>query len=259
MRRAREGHLGAGRPGDDAAGGVVPRREVELPVRVHVAGGDVAEIESRRPAAADVAHAAQHLGNDGALTLALSRLVGEAGGHQGRREIGLLAHLDRLVVADSAEPADRPVHASGAGVVDNADLRLPVDLDGDGDCIGRVAVDVVGGPVERVDDPAYPARALTQCPLLAEHGVVGPRFAQPFDDRALGFAVHLAHRIGGRGLRLDAQSTSHALFVHLPGCLGQVGRQGQQLLQLEPSLGPGACGGSDRPGTRLDVAFGGHR
>ena len=101
VRRAREGHLGAGLSRDDGAGGVVPRREVELPVRVHVAGGDVAEIEGRRPAAADVAHAAQHLGHDGALTLALSRLVREAGGHQGRREIGLLAHADRLVVADA--------------------------------------------------------------------------------------------------------------------------------------------------------------
>src|SRR5665648_1028287 len=52
MRGLGEQHVGAGRARDDTAGGVVPRREVELPVCVHVAGGDVAEIESSRPAAA---------------------------------------------------------------------------------------------------------------------------------------------------------------------------------------------------------------
>ena len=63
----RQQHLGAGLSGDEHAGGVVPRREVELPVGVHVAGGEAAEVERRRAAAADVADAAQHRRHHGAL------------------------------------------------------------------------------------------------------------------------------------------------------------------------------------------------
>ena len=75
VRRLPEHDLGTGLTCDDASSRVVPRREVQLPVRVDVAGGDVAEVERRRPAAADIAHAAEDQRRGGTLARALRRLV----------------------------------------------------------------------------------------------------------------------------------------------------------------------------------------
>ena len=54
-------------------------------------GGDVAEVERRSAAAADVAHAAEDVRGGRALALARG-LVGEARGDEGARQVPLLAH-----------------------------------------------------------------------------------------------------------------------------------------------------------------------
>ena len=63
-RHVEDEHFGPGLARDDEARGVVPGREAGLPVRIDVAGGDVAQVERRRPATAEVAYAAEELGHD---------------------------------------------------------------------------------------------------------------------------------------------------------------------------------------------------
>ncbi len=243
VRRRHVLHGGARLAGDQCAGGVVPRREVELPVRVDLAGGDVAEVERGRPAAADVADAAQRCGEHRALALALLGVVGEPGGHERAREVVQLARVDGAVVADGAVPGDRPVQPSGARVQDHSHHGLAVDLDGDRRGVGGVAVDVVGGTVERVDDPAHPARALQQAALLSEQAVARPFGAEAIDDEGLGLLVHLADHVGGRGLGLDGQDAPSALSMDASRLEREVARQGEQLAQLRRRAAEGVVVG----------------
>ena len=61
------GHDGARLPGDQLAGGEVPRPEPPLVVGVDAPAGDVAEIDGRGAEAADVADVADHLGQRAGL------------------------------------------------------------------------------------------------------------------------------------------------------------------------------------------------
>ena len=232
MRRRRELHRRAGLARDHSAGRGVPRRKVELPVGVDVAGGDVAQVERRRAAAPDVAHAAEDVGGGRALALALRGRVGEAGGHEGAGQVGLLARPQRLVVARGTASADRPVEAACARVVDHPHLRLPVHFDRDRHGVGRVAVDVVGRAVERVDHPADAARALARGALLTEQAVVRPRGQDALHDQPLGLAVDLAHGIGGGGLGLDVQHAAAPVLVDLSGGEREARREVQQLEEV---------------------------
>ena len=65
-------HGGAGLARDERAGGVVPRREVQFPVGVDLAGGDAAEVERGGAAPAQVADAAHHPGRRGSLPLTVA-------------------------------------------------------------------------------------------------------------------------------------------------------------------------------------------
>ena len=71
----------------------------------------------------------------------------------------------------------------------------------------RDPVEEVDGAVERVDDPAQPARALVVgALLLGEERVVGAALRDQRADRALRREVGLADRIGRRRLARDARS-----------------------------------------------------
>ena len=70
----------------------------------------------------------------------------------------------------------------------------------------RDAEQEVDGPVERVDDPAQPARARPVVALLAEDRVVGPRRLEPRADQPLGRDVRLGDEVCRRALRADRQA-----------------------------------------------------
>ena len=70
-----------------------------------------------------------------------------------------------------------------------------------------MAIEIVDGPVERVDDPAHAValpRHARLAALLAEDRVVRAALGQQRADRALGGAVGVADRIGRARLRVDA-------------------------------------------------------
>jgi len=150
--------------------------------------------------------------------------------------------LQRLVVAGGPAAGDRPVRAPGARIADDADRGPFFDLDADRHGERRVAVDVVRGAVEGIDHPANAARAPAQRAFLSQQGVVGAQSGQPVDDQPLRRFVDLAHDVGGRGLRLGAQGVAPAFDVHLPGVVGQVAGESEQLPQARRGSRPAAVG-----------------
>jgi hypothetical protein len=127
----------------------------------------------------------------------LCRIVAEPGGDQRGGEVSALPDPDRAVVADGAVAGHGAVQAAGARVEDGAHREGAVDLHGDGGGVGGVAVHVVRGAVQRVDDPTHPALPVQQAALLGKQGVVGALEAQSLDDEKLRLSVHLAHHVRG--------------------------------------------------------------
>ena len=186
VRALEQRDLGPGGAGDDAAGGVVPGGEVELVVGVDGAGGEGAEVERRRAAAAQVGDLPEELGGDGALQLALAAAVREPRRDDRRAQrLGAAPEREPPPAASAWPVATRraaPVEALAARlaaldacvqppearVADDAEQRLTVDLDRDRAAEEGEAEGEVGGAVEGVDDPAHAARALAQGALLGQ-------------------------------------------------------------------------------------------
>ena len=82
-------------------------------------------------------------------------------------------------------------------VDDHADDRVAVDLGGDRHGEARVAVQVVGGAVDRVDRPSAPRWCPTSAvPSSPRIAVVGSRAADAARDERLGGPVHLGDHVG---------------------------------------------------------------
>ena len=218
MGGRRQQDLRAGLSRDEHARGEVPRREVELPVGVHLAGREPAEVERRAAAAADVPDPADQRRQHRALVVALLRRVGEARGDEGRRQTVRHPRRDAVVVAHGARSGHGPVQPPRAGVEDDAHPDLASDLDRDGDGVGRIAVHVVGRPVQGVDDPAHPARAVPRRPLLTEDGVVRAFVAQAVDDEALRRRVDLTDEVRGRDLVSTRSASRRPSAWMRPAC-----------------------------------------
>src|SRR3954447_9366002 len=86
------------------------------------------------------------------------------------------------------------------GIVHHRDQRPVTVAAGDGHRPLRNAVEEVDGAVERVDDPAEPARAYRAGTLLAQHAVARALLAQEPRDQRLGVAIGVRDRIGLRAL-----------------------------------------------------------
>ena len=67
----------------------------------------------------------------------------------------------------------------------------------------RDAEQEIRGPVERIDHPPKPARAVRFARLFSEDRVVGPLGMDPFFDQPFGSAVGVGHHVGRRRLRVD--------------------------------------------------------
>ena len=226
-----EDDLGAGLPGDEHAGGEVPRREVKLPERVDLPGRDVAQVKRGAAAAADVAHAAEERVRTRPRTGA-ARTRTRTPWRRAPWQTAGYAHAGPDGRRRPRRPPRRPGTSGPSSSPAPRRPGLAVDLDRDGDRVGRVAVDVVGRPVQRVDDPAHPARPVARRALFSEDGVVRPLVAQALDDEALRGPVHLADEVGRRRLGLDAQRLPPAFGVDAPRLQREVARQGEQLAQV---------------------------
>ena len=143
----------------------------------------------------------------------LGRGVGEAGRDQRRAELGLAPRPGSARRCGVAPPPRVAAKASPwSGSWTTPTTVSPSTSHGDRDREAGVAVEVVGGPVDRVDEPPHAACALDARPLLADDAVVGSRPRDPVDDQPLAGLVDLGDHVGRRRLRahLDRGSSSRA-------------------------------------------------
>ncbi len=159
--------------------------------------------------------------------------VREARGDQRRAELGLVRDADRLPVAGRLAAADGGEAVAVERVVHDPHGGLAVDLDRDRDPVARVPVQVVRGPVDRVDDPADAGGRLGARALLGEHPVAGSLAPDPVDDQALAGLVDLGDHVGRRRLRAHARARLAQALEREPGRLGgQVPGKREQRLEL---------------------------
>ena len=83
---------------------------------------------------------------------------------------------------------------------------------------------VVGGAVERVDDPAPARAAAGRAALLGQDRVVGERLGETADDELLGALVHLGHQIGRGALERDAMGGAELGVEELSRCPRRIDR-----------------------------------
>ncbi len=215
--------------GDEGTGGVVPAAQAQLVVGVHPADGHRAQVQSGRSHPADVADLGQEQGHHLSLVAALVGLVSEARGHQGPAQVGFVGNRDGLAVASGACASDGPEGVPGDHVDHHSGLHHSSHLSRDRHGHARVAVDVVGGAVEGIDDPAHPRGAGPIAALLAQHAVVGAGAEELPDDELLGRSIHLGDDVGGARLgRHRCSASLQRLGQHvgrgLGGLFGQVGQ-----------------------------------
>ena len=215
---------------DHRARGRVPRREMELVVRVDLAAGHGAQVHRRRTAPPDVRDAIDDPAERLGLADAHRRVVPEPGGEHRIGERGPLRRPDRHVVARGRAPrhADR---GPSKGVDHHADARAVVDLDPDRHAEARIPPHVACRPVERVEHPPNAGRTGPVRALLAEDRIVGPRAEDPLDDRALGRPVDLGDEVARRGFLTDREPVPEPVPLDLGRPPGEPHRERQELVE----------------------------
>jgi hypothetical protein len=104
---------------------------------------------------------------------------------------------DAAVVHEGAAALFGGEQLVGRRIEHHAGNHFPVALERDGDCELRNAVQEVGGPVERIDDPAMRAvGTLELLAFLAEEAVGRTRFQELVADDLFCLQIRLGHEIG---------------------------------------------------------------
>ena len=205
--------------------GRVPRADPQFPVTVEPPRRHVAEVEHR---GAHASHALTAQAERGELGQVVARrlpdVVGEPRGHQALVQRGRLRHGQALAVPAGAPPAPGHEAFVEVGIVHHPEPRLAIHLEGDGDAEDGDAVGVVGGAVQRIDDPAAAGRPTQGPALLGENGVPGKSCLNRLDDQRLGAAIHLGDQVGRAPLEGDLAALSQLGAEERPGAPGGVNR-----------------------------------
>src|SRR5258708_2615238 len=173
----------AGLLDEQRPGGRVPRRQPDLPERVHAPGGDIREIERRGSRSAHarglLRDRLQHL--EVGIQIAQVRAVREARGDEGALERARLADTHAVIVEVGPRAAACGEELLAHRVVDHRVLEAAPDLTGDRHGDHRKAVQEVGRAIERIDDPQRVVRAAASA-LLGEKCMLRVEPADAADD-----------------------------------------------------------------------------
>ena len=124
---------------------------------------------------------------------------GETGTHQGFGQSGALAHAQPAVIEIGATAFGGMEQVVARGVVHHRLLQHAPVGQGDAHRIEGKAVDEVGRPVQRVDDPGVFAvgLAVLSAAFLGQDPMVGVGLQERFDDGALSRLVHFGDEVVG--------------------------------------------------------------
>jgi hypothetical protein len=189
---------------EQKARGLVPALEPALVEGVCAAGRHIGQVERGGARSAQVADAGEEPHQDLGLLGAPLRLVGEARGDHRPVERPAAGHVDRLAVERRSLAALGREALAAHRVEHHADRQPLLVFERDAHAPCSEAVEEVHGAVERVHDPAAAAVPAAARALLADQAVVGALGLQQLADHALGLAVGVRDRIGGRGLGREA-------------------------------------------------------
>ena len=89
-----------------------------------------------------------------------------AGGHQAIGKHGALANADAAVVQESARATAGGEQVIAAGIVNHAQGERAAHAQRNADAVLRIAVRIVGGAIQRIDDPPYSDFPIREAPDL---------------------------------------------------------------------------------------------
>ncbi len=185
---------------EQTAGGHVPGVQAEVEAGVAGTGGHQGQVDGGRAAAAHRAHATHHRREHRHGWLQSARgAVGRAGGHHRFVEQRAVAHREAPVVAVRALPARSAVEVPARHVEHHAVFDATAHHERDAHRVGRIAVDEVGGAVQRIDDPDMVSarRSVRLRRLFRAHRMLRKRAQQRAQDDALRGDIHLRDEIVG--------------------------------------------------------------
>ncbi len=235
--------------------------QAALVVGVHQAGRGGAEVQRCRAHPPDVAYPRHDPGQHRHLGDPPFDRVPEPGRDERVGQVRDSRTGQWHAVAGRTVPERRSVGDTQGGRVHNPGDHLPVNLGRDRHRPVRQVVEEVHRAVQRIDDPAHPARARVVGPLLAQQAVTWTHLAQPARDQLLGRPVERGDDIcGGRLGRLGHDVTGSASQQQVAGIPGDVERQREQVPgpRSVGRLGRGRDGGGGGGGVLSGVMHGLH-
>ena len=153
---------------DEGTSHVVPLANVALSVGIETTCGDVTEGHRGRTHHANAAHIAVEMGDEtGDEGLVGIAVVRQLKADEGIGD-GAIANVNRSAVHPGAAVFPGIETLVGTDVVDHADQNLAAIDEGDGDGIGRKAVNEIGGAVEWIDHPQQLLVAMRGQPLFGD-------------------------------------------------------------------------------------------
>ena len=147
-------------------------------------------------------------GFEGGKVVVETAVVGyrKAGADDAAVDFGARGHADAALVQAGAFAARGGVDVVALGGVNQRFLQYAFVQQGDGNGVLRVAVQVVGGAVQRVDNPfVFGASAAAAAAFFGADAVVGVGFADQVDNQRFGLAVDVGDEIVG-GFVIHAQA-----------------------------------------------------
>jgi len=204
VRTGEIGALAAGFSDEEFSGGGVIRLNVDLPVTVESAGGDVTHVHSGRARDADAAE----LGFDGEEMIEVVILGGvaaaaEAGGDEAFCESRAGRDLDIPAIAESSLILFGFKQFGKGGQIDGAEYGLAFFFQSDRYGEKRLSVNKGGGAVDGIDQPAVLA-AWVLAGFFTQDGVSGIAFFDLGDKKFFNGLVGFGDQLGG-GFSFDGE------------------------------------------------------
>ncbi len=174
----------------------VPRLQLQLPESVEPPARQIAKVQRRGAVPADRLPG-QHERPEVVEVVVGGRVhvVGEAGGQERFPQFRDLRDRDPFPVPERPPSFRRRERFVEQGVVHRPRHNRAFMLHGHGDAEARVAVRVIRGSVEGIDDPPVRRRGTPLGALLRQQPVVREPFPDPPEDVPFRFAVHVGHQV----------------------------------------------------------------
>ena len=187
----------AGLQDQQRAGRDVPRFQSQFPESVGATSRHVSEVERRRSGAADAAALRAERSQHRHVRLQMLRdiLERDAGCEHRILESMPVADANPFAIQLRAGAARRRELFIANRIDDHRVFEATAILGADRHAEVRNPVKIVGGAVERIDDPRVFGAGERFAIFLAENAVIGIRLVQYLDDRVFRIAVDVGHEI----------------------------------------------------------------